>query len=93
MKARTGKCSAAPGADGIGSGRHWLLTNHNAWSQEGEGSLGGIVSNGILELYSLLAFARMCCGVNKGHCNSTLPYVTALACRHQMENKEVSSVH
>ena len=46
MKVRTGKYSAAPGADGIGRGRPCLITNHNTRSQEGEDSLGMILSNG-----------------------------------------------
>lgn len=46
MKVRTGKYSAAPGADGIGRGRPCLITDHNVRSQEGEDSLGMILSNG-----------------------------------------------
>lgn len=46
MKVRTGKYSAAPGVDGIGRGGPCLITDHNTWSQEGEDSLGMILSNG-----------------------------------------------
>lgn len=46
MKVRTGKYSATPGVDGIGRGGPCLITDHNTRSQEGEDSLGMILSNG-----------------------------------------------